>query len=229
MKKTVLLCMLTLLLGAAAGMLLNLGFMSGEGLLAAPTVPPAVTIPAAGILSPSDATTSPDPQSNTALLGVSGRVLTALKEGDYALLSGLVHPELGVAFTPYSTVDQDTDLSFTAAQVSAWGENHEKYTWGIAQGTGFPIQCTVQDYLSDFVWDMDYTKAPILGVDFTIANGNSLENVSEAYPGDRYVEYYSPGTDPKNAGLDWSALKLVFADWNGSYRLVGVIHSEWTI
>ena len=68
-------------------------------------------------------------------------------------------------------------------------------------------------------------------MDHVIASGNSLENVEDAYPEDRFVEFYFPGQDPASGGLDWSALKLVFSDPEhaGDHRLVGVIHSEWTI
>ena len=90
---------------------------------------------------------------------------------------------------------------------------------------------TLPEYLGAYVFDADYTQAPIIGVDHVIASGNSLENVEDAYPEDRFVEFYFPGQDPASGGLDWSALKLVFSDPEhaGDHRLVGVIHSEWTI
>ena len=99
------------------------------------------------------------------------------------------------------------------------------------QGKGDAITMTLPEYLSAYVFNVDYTQAPIIGVDSILSSGNSLENVQDAYPESRFLEYYFPGQDPEAGGLDWCALKLVFRDpeHTGAYRLIGVIHSEWTI
>lgn len=222
MKKTALLCILALLLGGLGGMFLNFSLLQGQGLMAQDE--PAVTLPAAIISTP-----APDLTGNTALLEAGNKVLEALKDQDYAALSALVHPDLGVTLTPYSTVDPGSDLTLTAEQVGKAGSDKNKYTWGATHGSGAPIQLTIPQYLSDFVFNEDYTTAPFIGVDKVLSAGNSLENVTDAYPGDRFVEYYIPGVDPQYEGIDWCALKLVFASHQGSFRLVGMIHSQWTI
>ena len=58
--------------------------------------------------------------------------------------------------------------------------------------------------------------------------GNALENVAESFPGCRFLEYHFPGLEPKNEGFDWCSLKLVLSPYQGEWRLVGLIHSEWT-
>lgn len=223
MKKTALLCILALLLGGVAGLLVNLTVLSGMGLM--PPEDPAVTIPAIPLVTPEPL----DPSDNTPLLDAGDRVLEALKQRDYAALAGLAHPDLGVTFTPYSTVAPGADLTLTADQLRKAGSDKNKYTWGTTHGSGSPIQLTISQYLSDYVFNQDYTTAPVIGADFVIASGNALENVTDAYPEARFVEYYFPGVDPQYEGIDWCALKLVFQEYQRSYRLVGVIHSQWTI
>ena len=228
MKRSALLCVLALLLGIAAGLLLNFSQLGGHGLLASP----AATAPSNLALLPAQAAgASGDPDTNAPLLEAGNTVLEALKKDDIQTLSTLVDPEHGVTFTPYSTVDHHSDLNFSADQLSEAGASGTRYVWGYTQGKGDPITMTLPEYLDTYVFNIDYTQAPIIGVDSVLSSGNSLENVQDAYPGDRFLEYYYPGQDPEVGGLDWCALKLVFrdTDGHGSYRLVGVIHSEWTI
>ena len=230
MKRSALLCVLALLLGTAAGLLLNVRQLSGRGLLA-PSAASAPAAPSAVLLSPQTAAIAADPESNAPLLEAGNAVLAALKSGDIETLSTLVDEEHGVTFTPYSTVDPHSDLTFLPDQLSQAGANGTHYVWGYTQGKGDAITMTLPEYLDAYVFNIDYTQAPIIGVDFVLSSGNSLENVQDAYPESRFLEYYFPGQDPEVGGLDWCALKLVFRDpdHTGSYRLIGIIHSEWTI
>ena len=230
MKRSPPRCVRALLRGARAGLPPTASRRGGQGLLApgAPAATPAAN--AALQISPGMAADS-DAESNLPLLDAASQVLTALKEGNIQSLAALIDPERGVTFTPYSTVDPHSDLTFTPDQLSQATVNGTRYVWGYTQGKGDAITMTLPEYLGAYVFDADYTQAPIIGVDHVIASGNSLENVVDAYPEDRFVEFYFPGQDPASGGLDWSALKLVFSDPEhaGDHRLVGVIHSEWTI
>ena len=229
MKQSALLCILALLLGAAAGLLLNVSQLAGRGLLA-PSAASISAAPSAVLLSPQSAAAA-DPDSNAPLLEAGSTVLSALKAGDIQTLATLVDTELGVPLTPDATVDPHSDLTFLPDQLSQAGANGTRYVWGYTQGKGDPITMTLPEYLDAYVFNIDYTQAPIIGVDSILSSGNSLENVQDAYPESRFLEYYFPGQDPEMGGLDWCALKLVFRDPDrtGGYRLIGIIHSEWTI
>ena len=122
-----------------------------------------------------------------------------------------------------------SDLTFLPDQFTEAGINGTRYVWGATQGKGDPIELTLPEYLKRYVYNAEYTRAPVIGVDHVFSSGNSLENVAEAYPDARFLEYYFPGVDPSNNGFDWCALKLVFLPRDEGYRLVGIIHSEWTI
>lgn len=227
MKKTAMLCVLALLLGCTAGLLVNIGILDGRGLLSPPapaTTPAGVT--SAPLLPVEEAFDTAD---NGPLLEAGDMVLEALKAGDTAALAALVDPDLGVTFTPYSTVDHGHDLTFLPDQLSQAGASETRYVWGYTQGKGDSISLTLPEYMDRYVFNTDYTRAPVIGVDRVLSSGNSLENVSDAYPGARFVEYYFPELDPGSGGLDWCSLKLVFQARDRAYRLVGIIHGEWTI
>ena len=229
MKRSALLCVLTLILGVTAGLLLNFSQLDGRGLLVSGAA--ATAAPNAVLHNPQDMAAATDPDSNAPLLEAGNAVLDALKRSDIQTLSALVDPERGVTFTPYSTVDPHSDLTFSPDQLSQAWANGARYIWGHTQGKGDAITMTLPEYLQSYVFNADYTQAPIIGVNSVLSSGNSLENVEDAYPDDRFLEYYFPGQDPEIGGLDWCALKLVFSDEGhaGTYKLVGIIHSEWTI
>ena len=75
---------------------------------------------------------------NFPLLSSACAVVRAIQERDYDTLAAFVHPEEGVTFTPYSTVDRDSDLRFTAAQVRQFSTDQTVYTWGRVRRLGQP-------------------------------------------------------------------------------------------
>ncbi len=227
--------MLSLLAGLAIGLIINFSFLNtgvpistqtvtdtaGDNVLSADTEDTALTLP----------TPTPvlDLSGNRMLLIRATSVLNALKSKDYATLSTYVHPQKGVTFTPYSTVDTEANLTFSVSGILHAADDPAEYIWGITDGQGAPIQLTMADYFDTYVFNVDYTQAPVIGVDQVIGSGNSLENVAEAYPDGRFAEFHFPGLIEENKGFDWCSLKLVFEEYNGDYKLVGMIHSQWTI
>lgn len=172
---------------------------------------------------------TPPSLTTTGLLQTACRITDALQAQDYETLASYVHPDRGVTFTPYSTVDFQQDQRFSADQIKNLAQDTTTYTWGYEDGRGEPIQMTIPQYLERFVFDADYTQAPQVGVDQIITSGNALENLTEAYPGCRFVDFCYLSRDPASEGLDWCSLKLVFAGKDGVWYLVGVVHGEWTI
>ena len=70
---------------------------------------------------------------------------------------------------------------------------------------------------------------PQIGVDRIQMTGNALENLKDAYPDCRFVDFSYPELDPAYQGLDWCSLRLVFAPETTKWRLVGIVHGQWTI
>lgn len=170
-----------------------------------------------------------DPTDNALLLDSALLALRALKEQDYNLLSTFVHPTRGVTFTPYSTVNFETDLTFTANQIRSLTEDKNVYTWGSVDGHGKLIELTMAQYMEQYVFHTDYTQAPEIGIDQIMISGNALENLAEAYPDCRFVDFTFPSFSPDSQGLDWCSLKLVFEAGESKWSLVGIIHGQWTV
>lgn len=166
------------------------------------------------------------PQS---LLTTALEVVEILKNDDMASLANYVHPTLGVRFTPYSYVDTGSDLSFTQAQIPNLMSDNTILAWGAYDGSGEPINKTFSDYYDEFVYDEDYSNPHLIGNNFLIGKGNSLDNLTDVYTNGEFVEFHFTGFDPQYEGIDWSSLKLVFEQVSGEWKLVGIIHSQWTI
>ncbi len=230
-------CILCLVIGLLAGVLLPVDLWDDPA-------PPVLTGPgdkftqAPGSSQPSGSTSGAassdapaplDPTENFSLLSAACVVNRCLQQQNWTALATYVHPERGVTFTPYSTVNPDSDLSFTADQIKGLAQDQTVYTWGFEDGRGDPIKMTISQYFQRYVYDRDYTQAVEIGIDRIMTGGNALENLTEAYPGCRFVDFSFPSADPVNDGLDWSSLKLVFQPGNERWYLVGVVHGEWTI
>lgn len=228
MKKTIFLSILLGILGLAAGAglllaALTYGWLPGvrASISFVPTASAAV-----GEETPGPA--QPDLSDQSVLVERALETARLIRDRDWAALADAVHPEEGVTFTPYSSVE-DRDLNFTPDQVAAFGSDPGTYLWGYTDGSGFPLELTPAEYFDRYVFNTDYTQAPYLAVNRVISRGNALENVADAYPDASFVEFFFPGLVAVNDGFDWCALKLVFRPWEGQLMLVGVIHSEWTI
>lgn len=175
-----------------------------------------------------------DPQpfnekDNFTLLDNAYSVVQAMKQQDWDVLSSFVHPQLGVTFTPYSTVDREMDLTFTAQQIKKLAKDDSLYVWGFTDGKGDPIQMTMLDYFDRYVFNEDYSQAPQIGIDRIQMTGNALENLTDVYPDCRFVDFCYPSIDPAYGGADWCSLRLVFQAQDDRWYLVGVVHGEWTV
>lgn len=157
------------------------------------------------------------------------RVLDAISNQDYEALSAFVDKTKGVRFTSYSTVRLEQDLVFTTQDIKSMATDQTKYEWGSMHTDGTPISMTMLDYFKRYVAPINYLLAPRVAVDMVTISGNALENITEAYPECRFVEFSMPTVTPSNNGTDWRSLKLVFEEDGTSWSLVGVIHAEWIV
>lgn len=229
-------CILSLVIGLLVGVLLPIDLSRSDpppALSNTPstfTPPPGVSQPtASSSAAASTGTPELDPEDNFPLLSSACAVNRAIQQQDWTTLAAYVHPDQGVTFTPYSTVEPGTDLTFTASQIKNLAQDQNLYTWGFEDGRGDPIQMTMAQYFQRYVYDRDYTQVPEIGVDRIMTGGNALENLTEVYEGCRFVDFSFPSADPVNDGLDWTSLKLVFRLKENHWYLVAVVHGEWTI
>lgn len=238
MRRTILFCGLTFLVGLFLGLFFHTWFPTVKDV--APTAPMAeIDTPVSAIPPIPTATApqaSPEPSSaqepvlsdNRRLLNLSLEVLDVLRARDYGALAAYAHAS-GVRFTPYSTVDFSQDLVLTSGQIAEGASDTQTYTWGAEDGSGTPLTLTIPDYFARFVYNADYTEAPRIGINQVIQSGNALENVTEAYPDGQFVDFNFSRLDPDRQGMDWCSLKLVFLPDQGELKLAGIIHGQWTV
>lgn len=160
---------------------------------------------------------------------VAENVLASINTRNTQALASFVHPSKGVRFSPYLYVDVDQHAVFHPDDFAGALEDQQKRTWGEWDGVGGPIELTFEEYLQRFVWDHDFTQAPEIVWGEPQAHGNSLNNMQEVYPDATFVEYHFTGFDPQYEGMDWSSLYLVLEEMDGKWKLVGIVHDQWTI
>jgi hypothetical protein len=161
------------------------------------------------------------------VLAKSKQVLVALINKDAKTLATHVHPAKGVRFSPYGNIDTQKDLTFRRKDVVKI-YTLPAYVWGQADGSGDDIKLDFAGYYKKFVYDKDFARAPAVGYNRVVKQGNAIVNVAEAYPNGKFVEYHFPGTK-KDSGMDWKSLRLIFEKAGKNWYLVGISHDEWTI
>jgi hypothetical protein len=155
------------------------------------------------------------------------QVLEALQRTDGPELAALVHPRKGVRFSPYAFVRTDGDLVFMPEQLRAMASDQTVYRWGYGDGNGQPIEATLGEYIRGLA-RADYLSAPQVAYEQVIQQGNTRNNIREAYPAGVFVEFHKPGAG-EQADFTWSSLRLVFEQENGTWYLVGIVQDRWTI
>jgi hypothetical protein len=187
----------------------------------------------AGMTPPVDSigsTTSPNdveipPKAQVFLMAMDA--IQAFRLGDMAQVAEMVHPDRGLRFSPYSNV-REGDQVLSAVELAAVFADPITRLWGAFDGSGKPINLAFNEYFHIFVYDSDFARHGIVSLDLPISGGNIIDNSREFYPAAVIVEFYQPGTE-LYTGMDWSALKMVFQQVDGTWYLVGLIHSNWTI
>jgi hypothetical protein len=155
-------------------------------------------------------------------------VLKLLKDKNGEVLSTYVHGEKGVLFSPYVYIETDA-VKFDKQKVKVFFEDTETYTWGAQDGSGEPIKLTPSDYYTKYIYDGKFEEADEIVFDRVESRGNTLRNISEIFPDAHTVEYYVKGTE-EYGNMDWKALNLVFEqDEQGEWKLVAIVHDQWTI
>ena len=170
-----------------------------------------------------------DEANNAALITLAYTVLEHIRDDDFHALSQVVHPESGVVFTPYTTVNLSTDRRLSADQIAVLNTDTNIYIWGVYNGSGEPIELTPAEYFMQFVPADSCLKASIIGVDQIVRSGNALENLTDELPGVKFVDFHIPASQGTSLeDYDWSSLKLGFEEYEGRLWLTAIVFSKWT-
>ena len=90
------------------------------------------------------------------------------------------------------------------------------------------IKQTADAYFDDYVYTKDYLHCEQVGINQVFRTGNCPENAGELFPDGVFVEYHDPGTEEFD-GLDWSSLKIVMEEYEGSLKVVAIVNSCYTL
>jgi len=173
---------------------------------------------------------SPDEVVFSELTATAYATLDCIKERDFAELARFVHPELGVTFSPNATVTPSTNKRFSAEEIAAFSHDTSTYIWGVYSAGGEPIELTVAEYFSRFVFCKDYTTAPYLGVNSIVRSSNALENITEVFPNVQYIDFHIPrGERGSIDDYEWSSLRLGFEEYDGRLWLMVITHCKWSV
>lgn len=168
--------------------------------------------------------------SNAELSALAYDVLDHIRDGDFAALSRVVHPDFGVVFSPQATVSLTVNRRFSAEQVALFEHDTNAYFWGFRDGSGEPIEITPAVYFSEYVFARDYCNASVIGINRIVRSGNALENITDEFPGVKFVDFHIPGGEKDTPEeLDWSSLRLGFEEHEGALWLTVIINSRWTV
>lgn len=154
-------------------------------------------------------------------------VLTVLKNRDYPALAGYAHPEKGIIFSPDAYVDYNEDSVFKAEQIEAFGTD-TIYDWGYYDVSNDPLKLTANEYFSHYVYNKEFLSCRQIGINSIIWSGNCPENTAEAFPNGIFVDFHDEGTEELD-GIDWASLKIVMEYYNGTYKVVAIINSGYTL
>lgn len=163
------------------------------------------------------------------LVARAEQALDALGKKDMARFATFVHPGEGARFSTSTFVRVDSDRVFTRPQVASLWNDPLEYTWGVGNGSGDPIRATYAQYHQRFVFDHDYTRAPLRVANAPVRSGNTPSNLATVYRGAEWVEFRFPGFEPRFDGMDWAGLWLVLRREGEEWFVVGVVHGSWAI
>jgi hypothetical protein len=178
-------------------------------------------------ISSGNNTEQPAGSSEAVLKEAASSIIELLRDRDIGSLSDWIDPAQGLRFSPYSYIDMKDSQVFQANQLPDF-KDKTKLSWGTSDGSGEPISLSFHDYYEKFVYNQDFADAPNVSVNSTMGKGTVDFNGKDAYPGASYVEFYFPGFDKQLGGMDWQSLVLVFVPAGEEWKLVSIVHGQWT-
>lgn len=167
--------------------------------------------------------------SDSALVQLSNKILSIIKNKDYTTLVIYFHPVEGTRFSPYGFIDTTLDVKFSSKNFIENIGTQKKMYWGNYDGSGDSIILTIEKYFERFVYNADFLNAEKTSVNKILGTGNSLNNLQAIYKDALFTESHFSGFDKKYGGMDWSSLRLVYKKYNNSLFLIAIVHDQWTI
>jgi hypothetical protein len=155
----------------------------------------------------------------------------ALSARDMRRLAAVVGVGQQVAFTPFAYA-RSADVALRAEELEDELRQGHVRDWGTLGESDDPLRLSFTDYLARYAWDAAYAglgPRPPGSATFDAASNEVREllgAIRALHPGAEITEYHKPPSAP--GAMDWRVLRVVCAPAGGGYRLVRIVHSEWT-
>ena len=153
---------------------------------------------------------------------------------DFRALSQFIDDKEGVDFQPYYSWDAH-GRHLSKDEVNSFFFDVAERKWGVNINSGADLVMTNEEYYTSYIYSHDFSKLGTLSIDSSLVNDGatvSLSYVLTQMYGEntvKYAEFYIPLFEGQYEGLDWQALALVFKNINNTWKLVGILHNQWTI
>ncbi|RXI98582.1 hypothetical protein DS745_19900 [Anaerobacillus alkaliphilus] len=153
------------------------------------------------------------------LIPKASAALTHLEHEAWELLMRFIHPDKGLLFSPFANVDKEQDVKFTREEVAAFATDEKTYIFGHHFAMdNYEYEYTPKDFVKSIFINFEYQnlieeKVPYQIVTFNQeykSSGGIINNIPEAYPEGRYVEFFAPA--PSDNEVLWQALRFVFEE-----------------
>jgi hypothetical protein len=167
-------------------------------------------------------------KAELSLQGFVGEIRRALAKRNMKALARFADPSSGIRFAPYAYVDPNGGVHLSAAELESAMSDPTVRDWGSYDGSGERIRLTFRQYFDRFVTIPDIEHAR-QAIDESIGHGNTSNNLKQVFPNASILELHDPGRDPKYGGMDWQSVRVVFRHDGGRYRIVAIVHDQWTI
>jgi hypothetical protein len=192
---------------------------------APPSTPAPTTPPLTPVANCPTAKNAYTPGETKACIGEQAdAVIQALKQHDMAQVATFVHPTAGLQFGLEGRIQNSP--TFSKSQVQALWTDPTEYLWGHVGGQPTEVKSSFQAFYPGSIYHQDFANAPVVSYGKVAKESNSNDTVPA---GQMMVDYHFPGFDPKYDGMDWTSLRLYFAQHDGQWYLLSVISDNWKI
>ena len=120
------------------------------------------------------------------------------------------------------------EVSFNKDEVAILFESEQSYSWGIADGSGNPIEGTFSEVIHPIL-ERNLMAHSERGCNEILHGGTAgLVQLPPSYNGINYYSFYRPA-GPDEFELDWGSWVMGIEVWQGQPYLSNMVHYEWEI
>lgn len=159
---------------------------------------------------------------------VGNIIIKSLKEKDMRTLSKLTSDEW-IRFSPYNYIDTDIHITLKKDELEKAINSKTEYMRWTQDWSGFPILMNLNDYIDNFVYDVDFEKLWEKNYDKILQRSNTINNIKDIYTGISTIEYFIPWINPEYEWIDRRELILILKKENNNRKLRAIVHSQRTI